>query len=334
MALHEEHNGQQQRYWQSRTARERSHLSSSVEEALVDTPLQEIQWDDGQHQAGNTSRTGLIPPRLSLQSKITSAVQPLTHAGVKAMTMGTVSAPPETPSLSPDDQEGQLNLSAIQPSPLLMRLAQRITSSLAAFNVLMQSEDYSVPLLPASRPEAGREAVQSQRTAPSPVVRTGNVLPEERRVLPRATVIEAIPASALPITQPVQSQQRITGPAAKIRLQTAPAPALAVTMESANPEAGEVTAPLPALSSRNSVVEDIRHTMYFGSSVFESGSCDVMVLDSHVVESSVIHVTLTTNPGPTVVQYVSLHPQLGFTVHLTAPAAAKTSFNYAVLSGA
>jgi len=30
------------------------------------------------------------------------------------------------------------------------------------------------------------------------------------------------------------------------------------------------------------------------------------------------------------VQYISLHPTVGFTLHLTAPAAAKTTFNYVV----
>jgi hypothetical protein len=39
---------------------------------------------------------------------------------------------------------------------------------------------------------------------------------------------------------------------------------------------------------------------------------------------------LTGNPGPVVVQYISLHPRMGFTVHLSAPVTADTPFNYAL----
>ena len=56
-----------------------------------------------------------------------------------------------------------------------------------------------------------------------------------------------------------------------------------------------------------------------------------MVVQEQVQLSSVVQVTLTSNPGQTLIQYVSLHPQVGFTVHLTAPASNKTTFNYALL---
>ena len=58
-----------------------------------------------------------------------------------------------------------------------------------------------------------------------------------------------------------------------------------------------------------------------GSGHFEAGQCDVVVADTHIEATSVVLVTLIGNPGPVVVQYVSLLPQEGFTVHLTAPAA-------------
>lgn len=56
----------------------------------------------------------------------------------------------------------------------------------------------------------------------------------------------------------------------------------------------------------------------------------VTVPNAAITERSVVHVMLTGNPGPVVVQYISLHPRMGFTVHLSAPAAADTPFNYAV----
>jgi hypothetical protein len=42
-------------------------------------------------------------------------------------------------------------------------------------------------------------------------------------------------------------------------------------------------------------------------------------------------VVLTGHPGPVVVQYVSLDPGRGFTVHLSAPVEHTTPFNYAML---
>jgi hypothetical protein len=73
--------------------------------------------------------------------------------------------------------------------------------------------------------------------------------------------------------------------------------------------------------------------MLSGSGMFESGQRDVMIPNSHITASSVVVPMLTSNPGPVVVQYVSLHPHIGFTLHLTAPATAKTSFNYIILLG-
>jgi hypothetical protein len=42
---------------------------------------------------------------------------------------------------------------------------------------------------------------------------------------------------------------------------------------------------------------------------------------------------LSSDPGPVVVQYVSLQPGTGFTIHLSAPTKMKTTFNYAVFQG-
>jgi len=69
----------------------------------------------------------------------------------------------------------------------------------------------------------------------------------------------------------------------------------------------------------------------YGSGEFGCGQCDVVVKNPAVRASSVILVTLTSNPGPVVVHYVSLLPYEGFTVHLTAPTTMQASFNYTIL---
>jgi hypothetical protein len=68
-----------------------------------------------------------------------------------------------------------------------------------------------------------------------------------------------------------------------------------------------------------------------GTGRFECGQRDVTISDSSVTALSVVLVTLTANPGPVVVQYVSLQPQTGFTLHLTAPTTMGAAFNYVVL---
>ena len=73
------------------------------------------------------------------------------------------------------------------------------------------------------------------------------------------------------------------------------------------------------------------HKEIAGSGQFERGQCDIAVAHPHVTLSSVVVVLLTGNPGPVVVQYVSLDPGRGFTVHLTAPAQHRTPFNYVIL---
>jgi len=69
----------------------------------------------------------------------------------------------------------------------------------------------------------------------------------------------------------------------------------------------------------------------WGSGEFSCGQRDVVVKNPAVRASSVILVTLTSNPGPVVVHYVSLLPYESFTVHLTAPTTAYARFNYLLL---
>lgn len=65
-----------------------------------------------------------------------------------------------------------------------------------------------------------------------------------------------------------------------------------------------------------------------GSGVIEIGQEEVTVACAQVSPRSVVMVMLTGNPGPVVVQYVTLLPRVGFTFHLSAPVHAPTPFNY------
>ncbi len=70
-----------------------------------------------------------------------------------------------------------------------------------------------------------------------------------------------------------------------------------------------------------------------GSWVFNQGQKEVSIANAHITTTSVVVVTLVGDPGPVVVKYISLQPQLGFTVHLSAPAEVDSPFNYVILMG-
>ena len=96
---------------------------------------------------------------------------------------------------------------------------------------------------------------------------------------------------------------------------------------------GATSAHLPALDRYKGEVGAAARGALSGSGVVECGQQEVIMANKYVTASSIVLVMLTKDPGPVVVQYISLQPQVGFTIHLTAPAAMKASFNYVVLLG-
>jgi hypothetical protein len=212
---------------------------------------------------------------------------------------------------------------------------------------------------------------------------TGSV--SDRTDVSALPFIDALPSAHPPVeaVPPVRSKQRLAGHTGKIRLQTAPMPAMTpptmqveVSIPPDPPMVGRMyeygyvrepvevrvhltpseieervaTASIPRVDTRQSEVgttSNEQHAedaalgvvgiagrgMLSGSGVFERGLADLMIYNSRITESSVVVIMLTSDPGPVVVQYVSLHPSVGFTIHLTAPATMKASFNYVVLLG-
>ena len=70
-----------------------------------------------------------------------------------------------------------------------------------------------------------------------------------------------------------------------------------------------------------------------GSSVLKQCQQDVMVTNTHISSSSVVIVTLVEDPGPVVVKFITLQPQIGFTLHFSDFAEAEARFNYVILMG-
>jgi hypothetical protein len=96
---------------------------------------------------------------------------------------------------------------------------------------------------------------------------------------------------------------------------------------------GTTSIRLPAVETGVKQQEESFPRWHAGSGMFECGQRDVTISDPSVTAASVVLVTLTANPGPVVVQYVSLQPRKSFTVHLTAPTTMGAPFNYIVLDG-
>ena len=348
MALYEDRDSHAKQHWQARLTRERQSISESVEETLADTSSQEQWLDDEQqyaHENHSLSSTELVPPRLSLQSKVQPSVRP-------ASFVQSVTAEIEAQQAGTKKKEEHQKP---QSTNILTRFAQRFTSSIAA---IMQPPDE--PVWMPTRNEQDATIPHERHLATLPP--TYSVLPIENVQMP--TVVEAIPATpSQPTTPAVKSNQRLAGHTAKVRLQTAQTPKMTPypgendvyswSQETNEPlrepltlnvrlrekvqgvcptdqpteivSGKEIHSQLEASTTHSSSTGCMS---FFGTGTFERGQSELMVRNTHTIATSVVHVTLTSNPGPTLVQYISLHPAVGFTLHLTAPAITKTMFNY------
>ncbi len=353
MASYKEQRSRDSQSWQARLARERLNLSESVEETLADPSSME-QWPDEEQQYipvdASPSGTELVPPRLSLQSKVLPSVRPVSF--VQSVTNELAAQQPVAEQPKP------------QNTNMFARFAQRFTSSIAA---IMQPDTYTWE---PTQPEQDN-APQEKHLATLPP--TSAVAPIESAQKP--TVIDAIPATpSQPLLPPVKSKQRLAGHTAKVHLQTAqmakatPYPKeekdvygwsvetneplrepLTVNVrlrERAQPLPSPIQLAAPSLceeiqTGQEKLLEEkpvhavgIDYVTFFGTGLFQKGQGELMVRNTYITETSVVHVTLTSNPGPTLVQYISLHPEVGFTLHLTAPADTKTTFNYILFTKA
>src|SRR2546421_3615245 len=70
-----------------------------------------------------------------------------------------------------------------------------------------------------------------------------------------------------------------------------------------------------------------------GSGVVKQGQRDVVVTNTHISSSSVVIVTLIEDPGPVVVKFITMQPQIGFTLHFSDSAKTEARFNYVILMG-
>jgi hypothetical protein len=152
--------------------------------------------------------------------------------------------------------------------------------------------------------------------------------------LPLAKAGAAIPRSTEG-PGPTQNKHRTPRRTTKVRLQVVPKPEAIEKPVMTGVQSYEVTTnpSMPAVDRLAGPVDPRSHevgTEMSGSGQFEKGQSEIMVVNAHITASSVVIVVLTADPGPVVVQYVTLHPQVGFTVHLSAATRKAASFNYRI----
>jgi hypothetical protein len=238
---------------------------------------------------------------------------------------------------------------------MLVRLARRFTSTFTGIN----------PVVKVERPQQQRGGPVStgsftQDMEPHRSLHDGGQFSTAANYsddVPLVRVIDTIP-SVVPIPeappfQPPLKKRRSLKRNGKVRLETAEQPAVSTAAFSPGVEDQETGETLqvtdvkdalnhqqvsPAVAEQREeksptpeAPSSVLPSSLFGSGVFESEQGEVMVANEHITATSVVLVTLTTDPGPVVVQYISLQPQVGFTVHLTAPVATRTTFNYVVI---
>jgi len=182
----------------------------------------------------------------------------------------------------------------------------------------------------------------SLQSKPMPVVRI-----ESKEV---SSVTSRTTTASVTVPQTAQKKRRLAGRTTKVHLQAVPKSEkksggkISIEKEKIVRSAdGEAQSDVKNSAKRSSKSGDSRLVegqvkssalaSLAGSGIFKHGQREVMVANTHISPSSVVVVTLVGDPGPVVVKYISLQPQIGFTVYLSAQAEAETPFNYVVLRG-
>ena len=343
MTLREERNEQTQQAWRTHFEQERLDLSASVEAALIADGVLSQQWqdklDEQEKPQPATGGTGIVSPRLSLRSR--------TLPAASAESFGIATTDSHQVASSHIEEEAEQKSSG-----KLARLARRFTSTFTAINPAVKA---GIPQQQVTVSDAKRSLVQDTEAHQSMPDRGQFSVPADYPGIPLVRVIDTTASIAsvveTPLQQPALKEPRSLKRNGKVRLETTEQHALSKASLLKEQQAGEALptvdvkaavshpqAPpiIPEQREKHAntsykVLSSAIHNSLSGSGVFESEQSEVMVANPCIVASSVVLVTLTTNPGPVVVQYISLQPEIGFTVHLTAPVAKHTTFNYVIV---
>jgi len=284
---------QKQQEWQARIAQKRLDLSQSVEEALADPALQEGEWSDEEDELDSLTGDSAFADEIGEQANAKDISLIPPRLSLQSKPMPVVR--PDTPVQSAESSSQQslpAQTNGID-SPLDASPGQGSSSSTDAKELKGEAE---VPQ--GASIQQASSGVTAERSTDKPRLagRTTKVL------------LKAIARSEVQqigeVREPLSEEAR-----------------------------GRLAGAVGQVESESSA--ELRQTFsaaLFGSGMFKRGQGDVMIENPHITRSSVVVVMLTSDPGPVVVHYVSLYPQTGFTVHLSASAEREAGFNYVILA--
>ncbi len=339
--------------WHSRVAQERLGLSVSVEEALVDPVLQERSSElTGSMQT--THERALFPPRLSLQSRPVAALRPgrmvsSTGDDGSRVSAGAKQEPKSSMTMHDTDAlrhytrhlpvsltvSESLEVADLPPGQLPLPDSQFDVASISPALERLTDKDVTAMGYPVAVPERSVQLVPQRQRATGPTAK----MPVKIRLetLPALTIAEAVdlPTSttaARRVTRDLSMTSThlptVGSACEEVDVTSMPMPVMQLTRI----QEGNTSTHLPAVEIFNGGSHAAAREVLAGSAAIERGQSDVTIENPAITSSSVVLVMLTSNPGPVVVQYVSLHVHLGFTLHLTAPTTMKTSFNYIIFA--
>jgi hypothetical protein len=179
----------------------------------------------------------------------------------------------------------------------------------------------------------------SLQSKPIPVVRV-----ESKDV---TSLTSRTTTDSVAVPQTAQKKRRLAGRTTKVHLQAVPKTEKKSARISNDAEKNVIGTDREeqidgkSNSKRNSSSEKgatakgkiVRAGSLAGSGILKQGQQDVMITNTHISSSSVVIVTLVEDPGPVVVKYITLHPQVGFTLHFSDSAEAEARFNFVILMG-
>ncbi len=306
MLWFEEPDEQKVQQWQSRIAQKRLDLSASVEATLGDSslPSEEEEWvEEATTTASVSKRVAIISPRLSLQSRPMLTVQP------------QPTAEPLLPSKVTDREQVVRPMRTVESGNMIARVAHRISSSLSSLE-RMPHNDGATTNFPLPHSSTGYSEHQQASAGKIPVARPSEVA--------NHTI----------------GKQGWIKRTTKVRLQVVPK-LDTMQKDGISPFCDKATNPrVPTVQETEGRIETPPLTSMVtdraalcGSGKFELGQSDIAIAHTLITMTSVVVVMLASDPGPVVVQYVSLQPTIGFTVHLSAPTKNATAFTYAIMLG-
>ncbi len=182
----------------------------------------------------------------------------------------------------------------------------------------------------------------SLQSKPMPVVRI-----ESKEV---TSVTSRTTTASVTVPQTAQKKRRLAGRTTKVHLQAVPksekksgdnksieAEKSSFSSDRVEKINGKSTSKRNSSSERGAITKGkmggVASGSLAGSGVLKQGQRDVGVTNTHISSSSVVIVTLVEDPGPVVVKFITLQPQIGFTLHFSDSAEVEARFNYVILMG-